>query len=59
MHIVSINIRYSALMFLFVGAFLDKPMKEVVQQGLVGFDIFCWFIVGEMIGRRSIIGYKV
>ncbi|XP_003386054.1 PREDICTED: ATP synthase subunit g, mitochondrial-like [Amphimedon queenslandica] len=41
------------------GAFLNKPMKEVVQQSLVGFDIFCWFIVGEMIGRWSIIGYNV
>ena len=34
-------------------------MKEVLQNVLVGLEIGCWFIVGEMIGRRSIIGYKI
>ena len=41
------------------GAFLEKPMKEAIPSALVGVEIFCWFIFGEIIGRKSIIGYKV
>ena len=43
----------------YIGRFLDKPMKEIVTNSLVGLEIFGWFIVGEMIGRKSLIGYKV
>lgn len=38
---------------------MEKTTKEAVQNSLVGLEIACWFFVGEMIGRRSIIGYKV
>lgn len=41
------------------GKFLNLTVKEATKKMLVGVEIACWFIVGEMIGRRSIIGYKV
>lgn len=41
------------------GRFLDVPMKEATKNSLVAVEIACWFFIGEMIGRRSIIGYKV
>ena len=41
------------------GRFLDLSVKEATKKGLVGIEIACWFFVGEMIGRKSIIGYKV
>ena len=41
------------------GKFLNLTVKEASKKVLVGVEIACWFVVGEMIGRRSIIGYKV
>ena len=41
------------------GKFLECSMKEVTKNTLVAVEIACWFYVGEMIGRKSIIGYKV
>lgn len=41
------------------GRFLDVEMREAGRNALVCVEVYCWFIVGEMIGRRSIIGYKV
>ena len=41
------------------GRFLDLSVKEATKKTLVGVEILCWFFVGEMIGRRSLIGYKV
>ena len=41
------------------GRFLDISMTEATRNTLVAVEIACWFYVGEMIGRRSIIGYKV
>ena len=41
------------------GWFMMKTTREAMQNTLVGLEIACWFFVGEMIGRRSIIGYKV
>ena len=41
------------------GKFLDVTMKEATKNTLVAVEIACWFYVGEIIGRRSIIGYKV
>ena len=40
------------------GRFLDVTVKEGTRNALVFAEICCWFIAGEMIGRRSIIGYK-
>ncbi len=50
-----INIKNS----LVKGKFLNLTMKEAAANTLVGVEIFCWFIVGEMIGRKSIVGYNV
>ena len=39
--------------------FLNLTMKDGVKNVLVGVEICCWFIVGEIIGRGSIVGYKL
>ena len=41
------------------GRYLDMNFKEAFRNTLVGVEILMWFFVGEMIGRRSIIGYTV
>ena len=41
------------------GKFLNMTTKEAAANTLVGVEIFFWFIVGEMIGRKSVIGYNV
>ena len=41
------------------GRFLDYNMRQVTQKALVFVEVCCWFYVGEIIGRRSIIGYNV
>lgn len=43
----------------FSGKFLDLTVKEAVANGLVAVEIAMWFYVGEIIGRRSLIGYNV
>jgi hypothetical protein len=39
--------------------FLDVTVKEAVANALVAVEIGCWFYLGEMIGRRHIIGYSI
>ena len=41
------------------GRWMQKTTREGFQSVLVGLEIGCWFFVGEIIGRRSIVGYKV
>ena len=41
------------------GKFLDLTVTEATRNTLVAIEVACWFYVGEIIGRRSIIGYKV
>ena len=41
------------------GRFLDVSVSEATRNTLVAVEVACWFYVGEMIGRKSIIGYKV
>ena len=41
------------------GRFLDVSLTEATRNTLVAVEVACWFYVGEMIGRKSIIGYKV
>ena len=41
------------------GKFLDVTVTEATKNTLVVIEVACWFYVGEIIGRRSIIGYKV
>ena len=33
-------------------------VREAVAKGVVAFEVGCWFLVGEAIGRRSFFGYK-
>ena len=40
------------------GTFLDVTCKEATRNALVAVKVACWFYVGEIIGRKSIIGYK-
>lgn len=39
--------------------FLDLTVREAWLNTLVGIEILCWFFVGECIGKRHLIGYKV
>ena len=41
------------------GKFLDNSVKETAAKGLVAAEIAFWFYVGEIIGRKSLIGYNV
>ena len=41
------------------GRFVNVTVKEGVANTLVAVEIAMWFYVGEIIGRRSIIGYNV
>ena len=41
------------------GKFLDGTVKETAAKGLVAAEIAFWFFVGEIIGRKSLIGYNV
>lgn len=41
------------------GKFLDITVKEATVNTLVAVEIAFWFFVGEVIGRRSLIGYNV
>ena len=41
------------------GKFLDTTVVQATKNSLVTLEVLCWFYVGEMIGRRSIVGYKV
>lgn len=43
----------------FKGKFLDITVKEATVNTLVAVEIAFWFYVGEVIGRRSLIGYNV
>ena len=41
------------------GKFLDVTVKEAAANTLVVAEIAFWFYVGEIVGRRSLIGYNV
>jgi len=41
------------------GKFQDLEVKKAWQNVLVATEVICWFFVGEVIGRRSLIGYNV
>jgi len=38
---------------------LNVPTKVALVNAAVCTEILCWFFAGEIIGRRSIIGYKL
>lgn len=35
-----------------------NTVKEVGVKAIVVFEVGCWFLLGEIIGRRSFFGYK-
>ncbi|CAK9805254.1 ATP synthase subunit g, mitochondrial [Anthophora plagiata] len=39
--------------------YLQLTVREAWLNTLVGIEIYCWFFVGECIGKRHLIGYKV
>ncbi|KAM9669776.1 ATP synthase subunit g, mitochondrial-like [Dama dama] len=41
------------------GSFKQLTVKEALLNGLVATEVWMWFYVGEIIGKRGIIGYDV
>lgn len=39
--------------------FMDLSVREVWLNTLVTLEVLCWFFIGECIGKRHVIGYKV
>lgn len=36
-----------------------SPFQEALQNGLVATEVLMWFYIGEIIGKRGLIGYNV
>lgn len=41
------------------GGYREVTVKEAWLNTLVTIEVICWFFVGECIGKRHIVGYKV
>ncbi|CAB3368614.1 ATP synthase subunit g, mitochondrial [Cloeon dipterum] len=41
------------------GRWKQLTVKEATLNTLVFTEVVCWFFIGECIGKRSIVGYKV
>jgi F-type H+-transporting ATPase subunit g len=41
------------------GAYKHWTMRELFQKSWVAIEIFGFFIIGEILGRRSLIGYNI
>ncbi|XP_060702861.1 ATP synthase subunit g, mitochondrial [Hemiscyllium ocellatum] len=41
------------------GAYKHVTVKDALRNTLVATEVVMWFYIGEVIGRRSLIGYKV
>lgn len=41
------------------GRYRDVTVREAIINTLVAAEIYCWFFVGECIGKRHIVGYDV
>ncbi|XP_017771173.1 PREDICTED: ATP synthase subunit g, mitochondrial-like [Nicrophorus vespilloides] len=41
------------------GSWKETPVREAWLNTLVTVEVFCWFYVGECIGKRHIVGYDV
>lgn len=39
--------------------FLNVTVGRAARNALTSVEVVCWFFVGEIIGRRSLVGYKV
>ncbi|VDO67487.1 unnamed protein product [Schistosoma margrebowiei] len=40
------------------GAWKNVSVKEGLVNAVVTAEVLCWFFMGEMIGRRSFLGYS-
>lgn len=36
-----------------------SALQEALQNGLVATEVLMWFYIGEIIGKRGLIGYNV
>ncbi|OPJ68314.1 ATP synthase subunit g, mitochondrial [Patagioenas fasciata] len=41
------------------GRLRQLTVKEALQNGLVATEVLMWFYIGEIIGKRGLIGYNV
>ncbi|KAL6257224.1 ATP synthase subunit g, mitochondrial [Pogonomyrmex barbatus] len=41
------------------GRYREVTVREAIINTLVAAEIYCWFYVGECIGKRHLIGYDV
>ncbi|XP_036998640.2 ATP synthase subunit g, mitochondrial-like [Artibeus jamaicensis] len=41
------------------GGFKQLTVKEAVLNGLVAAEVWMWFYIGEIMGKRASIGYNV
>ncbi|XP_012273832.1 ATP synthase subunit g, mitochondrial [Orussus abietinus] len=41
------------------GAYRNLTVREALLNSLVAIEVYCWFFIGECIGKRHLIGYKV
>lgn len=41
------------------GAWKNVPVREAWLNTLVTVEVFCWFYIGECIGKRHLVGYNV
>ena len=41
------------------GGMWDVTTSQAALNAVVAFEVFCWFCVGEIIGKGSIVGYNV
>ncbi|VDL90589.1 unnamed protein product [Schistocephalus solidus] len=55
---LAVNEGKSLVAYLKSGAILQRKIKDVALDSVVAIEVLMWFFVGEIIGRRSLIGYK-
>ncbi|XP_030076554.1 ATP synthase F(0) complex subunit g, mitochondrial [Microcaecilia unicolor] len=41
------------------GRLAQLTVKEAIRNGLVATEVLMWFYIGEIIGKRGLIGYNV
>ncbi|XP_020300132.1 ATP synthase subunit g, mitochondrial [Pseudomyrmex gracilis] len=41
------------------GRYREVTVREAIVNTLVAAEIYCWFFVGECIGKRHFVGYDV
>ncbi|XP_032671626.1 ATP synthase subunit g, mitochondrial [Odontomachus brunneus] len=41
------------------GRYREVTVREAVINTLVAAEIYCWFYIGECIGKRHLVGYNV